>query len=176
VEVYTRYRNDTKQQNYNPNDLTFEPIPFIPRQIWRTQYSVKLSPVITLRNRFELLWYDKKGPQKEEGFLTFFDFIYNPPMKPLSGSIRLQYFETDGFNSRIYAYENDVLYSFSIPAFFDKGWRTYLNLNYSINKKWQAWFRVATTIFKDKDLIGSGLDEITGNRRTEVKLQIMHIF
>ena len=176
VEIYTRYRNETKQQNYNPGALTFGPIPFISRQSLRTQSSVKLSHQLTLRNRFELIWYDRKGPQNEEGFLTFLDMIYNPPMKPLSATLRLQYFETGGFNSRIYAYENDVLYSFSIPAIYDKGWRYYLNLNYSFNKKWQGWFRIAQTLFKDKNVIGSGLDEIVGNRRTEVKLQFLYNF
>lgn len=175
VEVYTRYRNETKQQNYNPDNLPTEPIPFIARQSWRTQYSVKLNPKLTLRNRFELMWYDRKGPQKEEGFLTYVDLIYNPPMKPLSASLRLSYFNTDGFNSRIYTYENDVLYSFSIPALYDKGWRTYLNINYSFNRKWQGWFRIAQTIYRDKTLIGSGLDEITGNKRTELKLQFLYL-
>ena len=32
-------------------------------------------------------------------------------------SVNYDYFETDDYNSRIYAYENDVLYYFSIPVF-----------------------------------------------------------
>jgi hypothetical protein len=176
VEAYTRYRTETKQQNYNPYDLTMKELPFIPRQSWRTQFSMKVNPKITVRNRVELMWYDKRGPQAENGFLTYFDFIYNPPMKPLSATVRLQYFETDGYNSRIYAYENDVLYSYSIPAFYDKGWRTYLNINYSFRKNFQAWFRIAQTLNKNKDVIGSGLDEITGKHRTEVKLQLLYGF
>ncbi|MBI3719169.1 MAG: helix-hairpin-helix domain-containing protein [Sphingobacteriales bacterium] len=176
IEVYTRYRTETKQQNYNPYDLTMKELPFIPRQSWRTQFAMKVNPKITVRNRFELMWYDKSGTQAEKGFLTFFDFIYNPPMKPLSATIRLQYFETDGYNSRIYAYENDVLYSYSIPAFYDKGWRTYLNINYSFRRNFQAWFRIAQTLYKDKELIGSGLDEIAGKHRMEVKLQLLYGF
>lgn len=176
AEVYTRYRTETKQQNYNPDDLTMKELPFIPKQSWRTQFAMKINPKVTVRSRFELMWYDKRGPQAENGFLTYFDFIYNPTMKPLSASMRLQYFETDGYKSRIYAYENDVLYSFSIPGFYDKGWRTYLNINYSFRKNFQAWFRISQTLYKDKNLIGSGLDEITGNHRTEVKLQLLYGF
>lgn len=176
VEVYTRFKSETKQQNYNPDNVTLSPIPFIPKKDWRVQVSYKVSTQITLRNRFEVLWYDKNGPQSEQGFLTFLDVVYNPPMKPLSATMRLQYFETDGFNSRIYAYENDVLYSFSIPAFFDKGWRYYLNVNYSFSKKLQGWFRISQTLYKDKNLIGSGLDEITGNHRTEAKVQLLYNF
>lgn len=89
----------------------------------------------------------------------------------MSAGIRLQYFETDGYNSRIYAYENDVLYSYSIPAFFDKGFRYYFNLNYDLGKKISFWLRLAQTVYQDKGSVGSGLDEINGNRRTELKLQ-----
>ena len=97
-------------------------------------------------------------------------------MKPFSANIRLQYFETDDYNSRLYAYENDVLYSFSIPVFYEKGYRYYLNVNYDLTKKLTAWARIAQTINPDRSIIGSGLDEIKGNRKTEVKLQVMYRF
>lgn len=124
-----------------------------------------------MRTRVELLWYDKKGTDPEQGFLTYAGIIYKPLAKNYSGNIRLQYFETDSYNSRVYAYENDVLYSFSIPVFYDKGYRYYINLNYDITRKLSMWLRFAQTVFHDKPTIGSGLDEIQGNKRTELKLQ-----
>ena len=77
-------------------------------------------------------------------------------LKPYAASMRLQYFETNGYNSRLYAYENDVLYSFSIPVFYDKGYRYYLNINYDINSKLSVWIKWAQTIYKDKNLIEIG--------------------
>ncbi|HKB45305.1 MAG TPA: hypothetical protein VKC90_12980, partial [Chitinophagaceae bacterium] len=74
------------------------------------------------------------------------------------------------------AYENDVLYSYSIPAFFDKGFRYYFTLNYDLNKKLSLWLRWAQTIYRDKKTIGSGLDEIQGNHRSEIKLQVRRLF
>jgi hypothetical protein len=76
----------------------------------------------------------------------------------------------------LYAYENDVLYSYSIPVFFDKGYRYYLTLDYDITKKLSFWLRWAQTIYRDKNLIGSGPDEINGNKKTEVKFQARYIF
>jgi hypothetical protein len=122
------------------------------------------------------MWFDRKGENNEKGFLTFVDVVYKPVMKPFSGIIRLQYFETDDYNSRIYAYENDVLYSYSIPAFFDKGFRYYISLNYDWGKKLTFWLRWAQTIYKNRDTVGSGLDEIPGNRRSEVKFQVRVLF
>jgi hypothetical protein len=122
-----------------------------------------------------MIWYDKKGKTAEEGFLIFTEGIFKAASS-LSANIRLQYFETSGFNSRIYAYENDVLFSYSIPGFFDKGFRYYCNLNYDVNRKLTVWLRWAQTVYRKKNVIGSGLDEIAGNRRSEIKLQGLYKF
>lgn len=176
VEVYTRYRNESKQANQSGNTTVTNYLVFLPRQNWRTQFSYKVNTSFTLRARTEILWFDRSGPNKENGYLFFTDVIYKPLLNPLSAGLRLQYFETDGYNSRIYAYENDVLYSYSIPAFFDKGFRYYLNLNYDLGKKLSFWLRLAQTVFENRTTVGSGLDEIPGNRRTELKLQARWMF
>ena len=176
LEIYTRYHAGSKAINVNSGLLTLSPVIQQPKKNWRTQVSYKINAAITLRNRTELVWFDKKGIAAEEGFLVYFDFIYKAMLKPFSGSIRLQYFETEGYNSRLYAYENDVLYSFSIPVFYDKGYRYYLNFNYDINKKLSLWIKWAQTIYNNKTLIGSGLDEITGNKKSEIKLQAIYKF
>ena len=174
--IYSRLRSESKPINYNPTGLTLNPVIPQPRQNWRTQLSVKLNSIFTFRSRVEMVWFDKRGSAAENGFTIFTDLLYNPMMKPLSGNIRLQYFETDGYNSRVYTYENDVLYGYSIPVFYDKGYRYYINVNYDINKRISLWAKWAQTIYSDKTLIGSGLDEIEGNHKTEVKLQLRYKF
>ncbi len=171
LELYTRYRSERKAINYNPDELILNPVIIKPRQNWRTQFSYKLNSAFAFRSRVDVLWYDKTGSAPEQGFLTFADVIYKPMLKKYSGNMRLQYFETDSYNSRIYAYENDVLYSFSIPVFYDKGYRYYLNINYDITRKWGLWLRFAQTVYPDKNNIGSGLDEIKGDKKTEIKIQ-----
>ena len=146
------------------------------RQNFRWQVNYKINPEFTFRNRAELIWYDRKGSGAQNGFLSYVDFIYKPMLKKYSGNMRLMYFETGGYDSRLYAYENDVLYSFSIPVFYDKGYRYYLNFNYDINKKLSLWIKWAQTIYTNQTLIGSGLDEITGNKKSEIKLQAMYKF
>ena len=175
VEIYTRFKTETKQANQSDNTTVTNFLVNLPKQNWRTQISYKLNTSFTIRNRVELLWFDNNGVNKANGFLTFFDFMYKPMLKPLSAVLRLQYFETDDYNSRIYAYENDILYGYSIPGFFDKGFRYYLNLNYDLTRNVSVWFRLAQTVYRDQFTVGSGLDEIQGNRRTEVKVQIRWI-
>ncbi len=186
VELYSRFRSETKQSS-QPDPLppvggagvgsVTNFLVSMPKQNWRTQLSYKVNTAITLRNRVELLWYDNNhGANSEIGFLTFFDVLYKPMLTPYSAVLRLHYFETDSYNSRIYAYENDVLYSYSIPAFYDKGFRYYLSLNFDISKRISFWLRWAQTIYRDKVSVGSGPDEINGNKKSEIKLQTSWVF
>ena len=171
IEIYTRFRNETKGANQTENNSVTNYVVRIPKQNWRIQGRYTISQAFTVRNRVELVWYDKKERNSETGFLTFFDVLYKPLLKPVSANIRLQYFETDDYNSRLYAYENDVLYYYAIPVFFDKGWRYYLNLNYDVTNKLLVWLKWGQTIYAEKIRIGSGLDEINGNKKSELKIQ-----
>lgn len=177
VEVYTRFRNENKAINLSGLDLPNRETVIRPRQNWRTNISYNVSKEVSLRSRVEMIWFDASVKERaQQGYLTYFEAKYKPFGKPVSFNGRIQYFETDGFDSRMYAYESDVLYSFSIPQFIGKGMRYYLNVNYDISKKMTTWFRWAQTIYNDQDVLGSGLDEINSDRRTEVKFQILYNF
>jgi len=176
LEVYTRYRSETKQGNQPDNNTAMNYLVSLPRQNWRTQVSYRINQTLAIRSRTELLWYDKYGKNAETGFLTFFDVIYKPPLKNYSGNIRLQYFETDDYNSRIYAYENDVLFYYSIPALYDHGFRYYLNINYSLNSNIALWVKWSQTLYNDAESIGSGLDEIPGSKKSEIRIMARVIF
>ncbi len=171
LEVYTRFKNERKQNNQPDNNTVINYLDNFPRQNWRVQAGYKITNAITLRSRAEVIWYDRKGKNSEQGFLSFFDFIYRPLTRPFSGVVRLQYFETDGYDSRLYAYENDILYSYSIPTFYDEGYRYYIMVNYDVNSKVSLWFRLGQYIYRNKNIIGSGADAIEGNTKTELKIQ-----
>ena len=176
LEIYTRFKREAKGLNLTSPDFTLYPVLNPPKQDWRTQFSYKVNQQFTVRSRAEMVWFSKTGPDPSQGFLMYADVIYKPIMKPFSANVRLQYFQTDDYNSRLYAYENDVLYSFSIPVFYDKGYRYYLNINYDLTKKLTVWGRIAQTINPERTSVGSGLDEIKGNRKIEVKLQMLYKF
>jgi hypothetical protein len=135
-----------------------------------------VNTTITLRSRIELNWFDKRGKEPQNGFLVFTNVIYKPFSKSFSGNIRLSYFETDDYDSRIYSFENDVLYEYSIPAFFGKGYRYYFNARYKLNKKFSLWAKFAQTIYVNQNEIGSGLDLIKGNKKSEIKLEMKYDF
>ena len=174
LEIYLRYHTESKSKNFNSDILTVSQVVSKPKQNFRAQVSYKINSAITFRNRVEMVWFNQNGQDAQNGFLSFADIIYKPMLKKYSIGMRLQYFETGGYDSRLYAYENDVLYSYTIPVFYDKGFRYYLNFNYDLNRKIVIWLRWAQTIYKDKKIVGNGFDKILGNKITAFRLQIQY--
>lgn len=167
TEFYMRFKNEEKEVKFI-QDERYVNLPEQTRKI-RFHFNYKISESINLKTRAEHVHY--KGLEKENGLMIFQDVQYQPGNK-LSLSARIAWFSTDSYNSRIYAYENDLLYTFSIPAYYGKGFRTYLNLNYKITKNIDCWFKIANTSWNDREIISSGYNEIQGNNKTELKLQL----
>ena len=77
-----------------------------------------------------------------------FDFTpYTVHHTPLSLRLRLQGFDCREWNNRIYIYEHDVLYAFSIPATYGLGGRAYLCLRWQIIKPLALYLRVSETVY-----------------------------
>lgn len=176
LEMYLRYRTENKLTNAAIEEREVQPWTDKPRQNIRLHINQTLSPNMVLRNRVEMVWVNKAASSAQQGFLWYVDALYKPMQKRYSAALRWLYFETDGYDSRLYAYENDVLYSYAIPVFYDKGVRYYVNLHYQLNKKMELWGRWSQTVYPGKTSIGTGLEERQGNKKTEVKLQLRYSF
>jgi hypothetical protein len=85
---------------------------------------------------------------------------------------RIALFETDSFTSRIFAFENDMLYVFSSAALSGTGQRGYILLRYTASRNIDLWMKYAATIFEDRQSVGSGLDESLGNVRSQLGIQM----
>jgi hypothetical protein len=176
VTISSRYRYENKPINYNPDNSYLNPVVGRPKKSLRAQFNYKIDNRFSLRSRVELSFFGNKISGMQNGYLTFIDLVYKPVLRPFSGNIRLSYFETDGYDSRIYAFENDVLYGYSIPVFFDKGYRYYVNAHYKITRQLSLWMRFSQTVYPGKTVIGSGLDAIKGNKKSEIKIQMIYDF
>ena len=61
--------------------------------------------------------------------------------------VRIQGFDAREWANRIYLYEHDVLYAFSIPATYGLGGRAYLGLRWQIIKQLAIYFRISETVY-----------------------------
>lgn len=168
-----RFRSVFKQQNDDIKNAVNYLVP-VEKENYRIDFSYKIGRAWTLRNRAELVRF-QKNKEAESGTILYQDFIYKPMGGRFSGNCRLALFNTDGFDSRLYAFENDVLYSYAIPAYQDKGLRYYLNGRYRFGKAIDLWLRYAMTVYNGKDEIGSGPDLISGRSKSDVKFQIRYV-
>jgi hypothetical protein len=64
-----------------------------------------------------------------------------------------------------------MLYSFSIPAYFDKGSRAYINLEYNLGRNIDIWVRYARFFYTNETSSGSGLTEIQGPVKSDFRVQ-----
>ncbi|MFT5309665.1 MAG: hypothetical protein ACI8VL_000556 [Bacteroidia bacterium] len=173
-EVYFRFRQKNKQLTESAS-FSDEPIRGVEdelRSYYRLNLSYSLSKSVKLRSRVEYSRYKRGDSEVEEGFMVYQDLIYKPLSFPLSFNVRLAYFDTESYNARIYAYESDVLYGYSFPAYYYRGMKAYLNIRYNISRNVSAWFRVANLFYSNRDNIGSGLEQTPGNHRTDIKVQL----
>lgn len=168
VQFYLRYKNEEKEQKFTVNERYVD----LPEQFRKSRLHFQYNPseMFTLKTRVEHVFY--KGMETENGWMVFQDVQVAPAKVPLNLSARIAWFNTESYNSRIYAYENDLLYTFAVPAFFGEGFRTYVNLKYKISEKAEIWFKLANTLQSGAESIGSSYNEIAGNQKTEVKFQL----
>jgi hypothetical protein len=178
MQIYVRYRSDNKQTNAStlPDGQQLEMIVPTHRQSVRLHFQYKVHRNFTMRTRFEHSWYTQgTAPVYEEeskGFILYQDVSCKLGWKwDLTG--RYAIFDAPSYNARIYAYENDVLGFFNIPAYYGIGSRYYMMLNYKPTKHLEFWARYSISKFQFDNTLGSGLSEIQGDRRSEVKVQMM---
>ncbi|MGN6294756.1 MAG: ComEA family DNA-binding protein [Chitinophagaceae bacterium] len=174
LEIQTRLTRSHRLTDTPANTTVMNYLSVVQRSAWQIQMNYIMSTAFTFRSRLQLLWLN--GNDKENGFSFYMDGIYKPSLRPFSFSARLQYFETSGYNSRLYAYENDVLYSSGIPALFGAGYRYYLIIQGKPLRQLLLGLRYAATIYTSQSVIGTGLDQITGAGKSEIKAQLLYTF
>ncbi len=170
--MYLKYRHKLKQENFNGAYDFIARTDNIRQDNLRFNVSWNLSHSFILKNRLEyVVYHSPETGHAETGYLLYQDVLYRPAKLPVGLTFRYALFSTSSWDSRIYAYENDVLYAFSVPAYYGNGQRIYLIAKLNAGKKISFWVRLSQTTFFDRNSIGSGADEILGNNKTEVKVQ-----
>lgn len=171
-----RLQQNQQSQNISKNVSSEQVMQDIKLSKMRIQADYSLSDELKMQTRLAYNWYQPSVTTPEKGMLLYQDIKYAFRNFPLSLSCRYAVFDTDGWNARFYAYESDILYAFSIPAYAGQGARYYLNVSYKINSSIQLWARIAQTRYTNVYNIGTGLSQIEGKHQTEAKVQLLFKF
>lgn len=171
IDMYVRFRHRTKFENSNIDNVYDYIVPYIQTN-YRYNLSAQITNDIKLKSRIEYTYVDRAANADETGVAFVQDIIYKKMKFPFSVTLRYAIFDTKGYDSRLYVYENDVLYSYSVPALYFKGQRAYLMINWDITRKFEIWVRIAQSLYDNQTVLQQGsLNQIDTNHKTELKLQ-----
>ena len=96
--------------------------------------------------------------------------------KSLKLYLTASYFNTSDYESRVYAYEKNLSYTFSYPSFYGEGCRLALMAQYALKDKLAASAKLGHTKYFNRDEIGSDLQLISSSRKTDLELQVIWKF
>lgn len=171
-EYYIRWRKRSKGRNPRDSDARInEPVQW-EQQFFRMHAAYQVHPNLTMKSRIEFTRYQLDGNDPENGFLIYQDLIWKKIGAPWNLSLRYALFDVESFNARLYAFENDVLYFFNIPAYANRGSRFYVMSKIRLRKGVDLWLRYSRWMYIDRETIGTGLETIDGSTRSEFRAQL----
>jgi DNA uptake protein ComE-like DNA-binding protein len=173
--LYCRLRSETKAKNIYGYTENRQGV-FSKRNL-RFHADYQASDLVSMKTRMEVCDYTSQtGGTTQKGTLFFQDVNVKIPDISSTVSGRIVLFNVEDYDCRIYAFENDVLYSFSVPAFQNNGVRIYAMLHQRINRNLDFWIRGAITYYSNVERLGSGNDLIESNKKSNVSFQVRWVF
>ena len=131
-----------------------------------------LSSSIRLKGRIEATRVAYSGIKKKESGILLYQEVQSKLADNLKLEIRLIFFDTDSYDSRLYEYENDLRGVFSNPALYGKGRRWYALISYKVANVLHLSAKYSETLKEGVKSISSGLTEIIGDLDNRVSLQL----
>lgn len=172
LELYARFRQQVRPRNSRIINNGIREVEDVIQRNYRLHFSYKVTESITLKSRIEFVGVQRKSREFEQGFLMYQDVIFKPKSSPISLSLRYAVFDTDSYDTRIYAFESNMLNVFYIPAHSGKGMRAYALLRYQFAKRFDLWVRYSLFMYENINSIGNGAERINGNRKSDIGVQL----
>ena len=175
--LYAQFRQRVKPRDL-PTDVA-RPVP-LPGELLRQSLLLYLStqptPALELRTRLQAsrLRLDDGQPWRT-GYVLAQD-VGVQASRYLKLTARYALFDADDYDSRQYVFEQDVLLAVSVPVLYGQGTRAYALAEIRCAKNLTLWLRYAETRYRHQPTVGTGLEEIQGRVRSEVKAQVRYKF
>lgn len=140
------------------------------------QINCMASSTLTFKNQLYFTVSRIRNGYGKPGYLFSSDVQFKPARSSLELIMRYALFDIRNSSDRIYAYERDVLYAFSAPAYHARGIRFYVMIRYGLGKWFDLWIRYSRSRYPDQSTIGTGPDEIESSHKSDVKIQVRYRF
>lgn len=168
ILIYVQARQENKARNIESGELTYRVANATKNNFWFTsEYGI--GQKFRFRSRVLMSRYNT-STATSFGFAMAQDA--GMQFNRWKVSARYALFDTDDWDTRQYMYEQDVWLSYSLPAYEGKGVRKIVVLEYKLSRTLTFWVRYAQSRYTDRKEIGSGMDQILGDTRNDIKLQV----
>ncbi len=169
--VLIRYGIKNKAKNHTLSDERKYVLPYI-RQRVHAQVAYMPYPFLTSKTVAEFVRTSYGSNDKGNGYALGETLKLASEDFPLQGSISGVWFRTDNYDSRVYLYEPGLLYTFSMNSLEGRGYRMAVILRYDGGKRWMLQAKWGWTHYSDRNRISSGTEEIAGNNKADIQLQL----
>lgn len=164
-----RFRYSLTPLNGSSENRIVQPVSQSERFYWQWQLNWQAFSWLKTGNKVYLVKKNSTEGIKSQGYFVCQDFQFIPGKWESRISFRYALFDTDSYETRMYAYENDIPGGFSVPALSGKGSRCYMMLYFRLLRYLQVWIRYSRTFYSNINYISDGPSRIEGNVKSEVE-------
>ncbi|WP_276369924.1 helix-hairpin-helix domain-containing protein [Chryseolinea sp. H1M3-3] len=173
VKIFIQAREEFKSRNIESDSTNQYILSAGKKNNYWVSFDYSPHSMLRFKSRAQFSTYSIEN-KKTQGFALMQDLIID--LGKLKLTMRYGLFETEDYDNRQYAYENDVWLAYSLPAYYGAGVRKMIILQYKINRHITFWFRYAHIRYQHQNQIGSGIDSIEGNTKDDIKAQMVFRF
>jgi hypothetical protein len=171
VEMNWRITSEEKEKNLPSMSTTYY-TGIYSKNALRYQLSYNVGKTWRLKNLVEMNRTDDEVSTPHYGYLLSQELSFDGRKIPLSLDLRYELFDAADYANRIYSFEQDILYAFSVPMLYGRGSRCYLNMRYDFSRLFSLWFKVVQTWYGDVAGIGTGTESVASDHKTEIRTSL----
>ena len=141
VMIFMQAREEFKLRNSSLVQAAYRQDPCLKHNYW-IHAETGLREHMRFRTKLQMSRFSENG-SATMGIALSQDVCVK--IKRLQVVARYALFDTEDYDNRLYTYENDVLFAYSMPAYNGTGIRKMLMLQYNITRHLTIWARYAET-------------------------------
>ncbi|MEI7499146.1 MAG: helix-hairpin-helix domain-containing protein [Bacteroidota bacterium] len=167
------YQKNVKRNGPSEQDQIIEKLVDYITRSYRLSIEWLTESRLMLKTRVEVKETGLTDNQRSFGYLVYQEAQIKSLKWLENITLRFALFDIPDYTSRIYVYEPQVLYGYSVPAYQGKGIRGCMLLKFNIGRKIDFWLKGGITYYTDRNEVGTGLDITEGNIRGDFTGQML---
>jgi hypothetical protein len=170
VKLFIQARQESKTRNVETDDINLYKTSIGLKTNYWLHIDCSPHQMLRLKSRLQFSTFSVQD-RVTQGVALMQDLIVD--LGKLKLTVRYALFETDDYDNRQYSYENDVWLAYSMPAYSGVGVRKMAMIEYKLNNHMSFWIRYARIRYNKQEEIGTGVDQIKGVEKDDIKVQLL---